>query len=148
MPEELDEQEKEAKAKEIVKQFMMGNGYGAAAVDLIMDPVDMRICDYHNAFGIIDGYCGDTMMMWIQVENGIIVDASFNTDGCNDSIAAGGMATKLAKGKTLDQAMEIDAEVILEALGGIPSEGGHCAELASNTLRVTISDYRYNNEQA
>jgi len=33
----------------------------------------------------------------------------------------------------------------LDALGNLPSEGGHCAELASNTLMVAISDWRDNN---
>ena len=140
MTDDLDE-----KARALVKQVMMGQGYSSAAVDLIMDPKDMRICDYHNAFGMIDGFCGDTMMMWIQVENGVIVDATFSTDGCQNSVAAGGMAVLLAKGKTLDEAMEIDDKTILNALGGLP-EDEHCAELASNTLRVAISDYRFNNE--
>ncbi|MBN1368863.1 MAG: iron-sulfur cluster assembly scaffold protein [Dehalococcoidaceae bacterium] len=134
----------EEKAKELYREVMHEKGYSDAAIELILDPKDMRICDQHNAFGIIDGFCGDTMMMWIQVENGIIIDASFHTDGCSDSIAAGGMATLLARGKSLDEAMEIDQQTILDALGDLPSEGGHCAELASNTLRVTVSDYRYN----
>jgi nitrogen fixation NifU-like protein len=147
MPEELTEQEKEIKAREIVKTYMMSIGYSAVAVDLILDPVDMRMCDLHNAFGIIDGFCGDTMMMWVQVKDDVIVDVSFHTDGCQNSVAAGGMATRLAKGKTLDEAMEIDQQMILDALGGLPDDE-HCAELASNTLRVAISDYKYSqNEQ-
>lgn len=137
----------EEQAKELFKQAMLERGYSQIAVDLVVDPKDMRICELHNAFGLIDGYCGDTMMFWIQVENSIIVDASFHTDGCSDSIAAGGMATVLARGKTLDEAMEIDDQMILKSLGGLPSEGGHCATLASNTLRVAISDYRANFEE-
>ncbi|MDD4635193.1 MAG: iron-sulfur cluster assembly scaffold protein [Dehalococcoidales bacterium] len=138
--------EMEEKAKQLVRQVMIEHGYSDTAIDLILDPKDMRICDYHNAFGMIDGFCGDSMMMWIKVDNGIILDASFNTDGCKNSIAAGGMAVILARGKTLDEAMEIDANTILGALGGLP-EDEHCAELASNTLRVAISDYRYNYEE-
>ncbi len=138
--------ELEEKAKLLVKQVMLEQGYSEPAVDLIIDPKDMRMCDQHNAFGMIDGFCGDTMMMWIQVENDVIVDISFHTDGCQNSVAAGGMAAKLARGKTLNEAMEIDDMVILNALGGLP-EDEHCAELASNTLRVAISDYRFNNNE-
>lgn len=138
--------ELEEKAKLLVKQVMLEQGYSEPAVDLIIDPKDMRMCDQHNAFGMIDGFCGDTMMMWIQVENDVIVDISFHTDGCQNSVAAGGMAAKLARGKTLSEAMEIDDMVILTALGGLP-EDEHCAELASNTLRVAISDYRFNNNE-
>jgi nitrogen fixation NifU-like protein len=138
--------ELEEKAKLLVKQVMLEQGYSEPAVDLIIDPKDMRMCDQHNAFGMIDGFCGDTMMMWIQVENDVIVDISFHTDGCQNSVAAGGMAAKLARGKTLNEAMEIDDMIILNALGGLP-EDEHCAELASNTLRVAISDYRFNNNE-
>ncbi len=136
----------EEKARELFKEAMREKGYSEVAIELATDPQDMRICEEHNAFGLIDGYCGDTMMVWIQVEDDSIIDASFHTDGCSDSIAAGGMAVRLAKGKKLDEAMQIDDKAILDALGGLPSEGGHCAILASNTLRVAISDYRSNHK--
>ncbi len=90
----------------------------------------------------ITGPCGDTMEFWLQVREGCIAEASFTTDGCGPSRAAGSMATELAIGKSLTQAAQIEQADVLAGLGGLPKESEHCALLASNTLRATIEDFR------
>jgi Mrp family chromosome partitioning ATPase len=52
------------------------------------------------------------------------------------------MATELAIGKPLHEAMQIEQASILAALGGLPKESEHCALLASNTLKAAVKDYR------
>ncbi len=131
------------KTKELYYQAMLEQGYSQLAAELVTNPGDMRICENHNAFGLIDGHCGDTMMVWIQVENGRIVDASYHTDGCLDSIAAGGLVISLVKGKTLQEALEIDRQSVFDALGRVSGEGGQCAILA---LKQAINSYLSNEE--
>ena len=89
----------------------------------------------------ITGPCGDTMEFWLQVREGRIREASFTTDGCGPSRAAGSMATELAIGKPLTEAAHIEQAHILTALGGLPEESQHCALLASNTLKAAITDF-------
>ncbi|HPP79984.1 MAG TPA: iron-sulfur cluster assembly scaffold protein, partial [Deltaproteobacteria bacterium] len=49
-----------------------------------------------NAYGRVTGPCGDTMEIWLLVQDGIVERASFTTTGCGPSRACGSMATSLA----------------------------------------------------
>jgi nitrogen fixation NifU-like protein len=70
-----------------------------------------------------------------------VQDATFWTDGCGATIVRGSIATELAKGKTLGEALAISAEVIVRNLGGLPEDHNHCARLASLTLKKALIEY-------
>jgi len=95
----------------------------------------------------ITGPCGDTMEIWLRVSGGIIEQATFWTDGCGTTIAAGSIATELAKGKKVGDALGIAQQDVLDALGGLPDDSVHCALLAASTLKEAVKDYlAYRNE--
>ncbi len=94
-----------------------------------------------NGHARITGPCGDTMEFWVQVVDNRIAKATFITDGCGPSRAAGSMATELAIGRPLGEAARIEQADILKALGGLPKDSEHCALLASNTLKAAIRDH-------
>ena len=94
-----------------------------------------------QGYGKVTGPCGDTIQMYLRIEDDKITDARFLTDGCATTVAAGCMACELAIGKGFKMAFNISKEVILEELGGLPEESIHCALLASNTLRAALTDY-------
>jgi len=50
----------------------------------------------HNPF------CGDTVRIWIRVEEGRVADATFDGRGCAISQAAASMLTALVKGRDVD----------------------------------------------
>ena len=87
------------------------------------------------------------MGIWLKVDSGKIKGITFWTDGCGTTIAAGSMITELAKGKTFIEAAKIRQQVVLDALGGLPEDSAHCAQLAADTLKQAIKDYlAYKNE--
>jgi nitrogen fixation protein NifU and related proteins len=87
--------------------------------------------------------CGDVMRLQIQVneENGIIEDAKFKTFGCGSAIASSSLATEWLKGKTVNEAMEIDNMAIVEELA-LPPVKIHCSVLAEDAIKTAINDYR------
>lgn len=89
----------------------------------------------------IKGPCGDTMEIFIRVDGDTIVTASFTTDGCITSVVSGSMAVELATGRSVQQAIGISQQEILERLGGLPEVSQHCALLAANTLKAAIQDH-------
>ena len=101
----------------------------------------MGSIDIASGYARITGPCGDTMEIWLSVANQIIEQATFMTDGCITTIAGGSMITEMAKGKPVEEAMQISQQDILKALDGLPEESEHCALLASNTLKEAIRDY-------
>jgi nitrogen fixation NifU-like protein len=86
--------------------------------------------------------CGDMMKIFIKVKDDVIKDIKFQTFGCGAAIATSSMITELAKGKTLEQALEITRDDVAEELDGLPPIKMHCSNLASDALRAAIEDYR------
>lgn len=86
--------------------------------------------------------CGDLMTMYIKVKDDRIEDIKFKTYGCGAAIATSSMTTEMAKGKTLDEAMEISRQDVAEALDGLPPVKMHCSNLAADALHEAIKNYR------
>ena len=92
--------------------------------------------------------CGDVMRLQIEVdENNVIQDAKFKTFGCGSAIASSSLATEWLKGKSIDQALEIDNMDIVEELA-LPPVKIHCSVLAEDAIKAAINDYRVKNGMA
>jgi len=120
--------------QELVKAEMQ-KIYSETIIAHAMNPRNVGSMESADGFARVIGPCGDTMEIWLRVRNDSIVEASFMTDGCGTTIAAGSMVTELAKGKNATQALKVSQQDVLSALGGLPEESQHCALLAANTLR-------------
>ena len=88
--------------------------------------------------------CGDVMKLQIKVENDQIVDAKFKTFGCGSAIASSSLATEWVKGKSVDEAMDIQNTEIVEELS-LPPVKIHCSVLAEDAIKAAISDYKNRN---
>ena len=90
------------------------------------------------------GPCGDTMNFFLKINDKIIENAHFVTDGCGASVATASQTTLLIEGKTIEFAKKLKPEDIDKALNGLPEDHKHCAELAVRTLRRAINQYEKN----
>jgi len=86
--------------------------------------------------------CGDVMSIYIKVKDEKIEDIKFKTFGCAAAIATSSILTELAKGKTLDEALNITRDDVANELGGLPAIKLHCSNLAADALRAAVEDYR------
>ena len=90
--------------------------------------------------------CGDIMKYYIKVGNGkdgpYIKDIKFQTLGCGAAIATSSILTTLVKGKTVDEALKITKDNIIEVLGGLPTTKIHCSVLADKCFRKAVKNYR------
>ncbi len=101
--------------------------------------------ELENANGIGDAgdpSCGDTMRLYIKVEENVITGVSFKICGCVAALASASVTTVLVKGKTIDEALMITNKDISEALGGLPEQKLHCSVLGEEAIRNAVSDYR------
>ncbi len=89
----------------------------------------------------IQGLCGDSMEIYLVVSDERVIDARFITDGCGATLACGSVATKLAKGKSIAEILEISPARIIKELDGLPEERLHCAILSVSTLHKALADY-------
>lgn len=92
--------------------------------------------------GIVHGWCGDTMEIFIRLNGGTIERSTFITDGCGATLACGSMLTQMVTGMRLEQAERILPVDLIKAIGGLPEESMHCAGLAVSTLQNALFNWR------
>lgn len=51
--------------------------------------------------------CGDTILIQMAVEDGLIKDIKFEGEGCSISLASASMMTQAIKGQTIEQALKM-----------------------------------------
>ncbi|MBS1261869.1 MAG: Iron-sulfur cluster assembly scaffold protein IscU [Calditrichaeota bacterium] len=87
--------------------------------------------------------CGDmiTYNMVIDPETKIIRDIRFRSYGCASNIATASMASRLAKGKHIDEIKKLSPKTVTEELEGLPAIKIHCSVLAINGLKAAIRDW-------
>lgn len=124
--------------QKIIDQFRAE--YSDKGIEKILSPVDNRTMDEPDYFARFTGPCGDTMEIYVKIENGTIIDSSFKTDGCSPSIAAGGMMAEMVRNLSPDAAAAFTQQDVLDALGGLPKENEHCALLAVKTLGEALAN--------
>lgn len=98
--------------------------------------------DYDAVGQVGNPICGDQMRMYIKVIDDKIADIRWKTYGCASAIASTSALSELAKGKTLDEALKIDAKMIDDYLGTLPKHKFHCSVLGHDALRDAIKNYR------
>jgi nitrogen fixation NifU-like protein len=84
---------------------------------------------------------GDTIRLYLRLEEDTIVDAKVKVFGCPTAIAAASALTELIIGKSVEQALAVRNEDVSNALGGLPEGKLHCSVLAEAVLCDALSRY-------
>lgn len=104
----------------------------------------------HNAYSMPDANaqgtygdpsCGDALIIFLKVEDNHIQEISYLVFGCCASIATSSMTSVLAKGKSLEEALAITEDDVVQALDGLPENKVHCSNLGVSALRNAINNY-------
>ena len=117
--------------------------YNDTVMEHFMNPRNVGEIENPDGKGIYGSpVCGDMMQVTLSIdENDVITDAKFKTFGCGSAIASSSMATELIKGMTVEKALEVSNEKIVEELGGLPAVKIHCSMLAEHAIKNAIYDY-------
>lgn len=84
--------------------------------------------------------CGDRLTLFLKIEHGIIVDASFSGEGCALSVAGSSLLTDHLKNMSVQDARSLTAHDIFSLLGTTVTPGRlHCALLSFEALGRALS---------
>ncbi len=121
--------------------------YNDKVMDHFLNPHNVGEIENADGIGTYGSpVCGDMMQMSINVdENDIITDAKFKTFGCGSAIASSSMATDMIIGKSVEEALELSNQKIVDELGGLPAVKLHCSVLAEHAIKAAIYDYAMKN---
>ena len=116
--------------------------YSDKVMDHFQNPRNVGKIDDADGIGEVgNAKCGDIMRMYIKVKDNIITDCKFNTFGCGSAIATSSMATELIKGKSVEEALKLSNQAVVEALDGLPAHKIHCSVLAEEAIKNALKDY-------
>ncbi len=114
--------------------------YSLTAVEHWMHPRHRHAMDHADGHARLTGSCGETIEIFVQVNEATVTAASFLTDGCIASVATASMAAELVVGMDLVDARSLSDDDIVAALDGLPADHRHCATLTATTLAAAIDD--------
>jgi NifU-like protein involved in Fe-S cluster formation len=87
---------------------------------------------------------GDSLHLFLSIDNEKITQASFLTSGGPASIATASVATDLIIGMTLFEAEKITRYELVEKVGGLPPSKIQCSVIAAAAIRNAISKWKRN----
>ena len=118
--------------------------FSVKTLEHILTPRHLGTLSEPDGRAQITGPCGDTMEVFLKIDEGVVSKAFFLADGCEYTIACGDAVCELAEKKTVKEAFQINAEKLLEYLEGLPRDHAHCASLAANAMRKALLAYLEN----
>jgi nitrogen fixation NifU-like protein len=117
--------------------------YNEKVLEHFKDPHNVGTMENPDGFAEVgSSECGDTMKIYIKVDDNKITDIKYQTYGCCAAIASSSIATDMALGKTIEQAQAMTKSDIVQELGGLPEKKIHCSLLAEDALKEAIKDYK------
>lgn len=85
--------------------------------------------------------CGDTMHLYLRIDDDSIVDAKFKTMGCPAAIAASSITTEMLIGRTVAESLTLSRQDVSDALGGLSPQKIHCSVLSEDAIKAAIEHY-------
>lgn len=117
--------------------------YNEKVLEHFKDPHNVGTMENPDGYAEVgSSECGDTMKMYIKVDNNKITDIKYQTYGCCAAIASSSIATDMALGRTIEDAQAMTKSDIVKELGGLPDKKIHCSLLAEDALKEAIKDYK------
>ena len=125
-----------------VYQMLSESGYADRAIEYFQSKKNIGIIEDADQVTDLTGPCGDTMKISLKIDGDRINDARIQVLGCPGAVASGCALVSLAKGKTLQEARDIDLDELYRELEKMPEQKVHCARLAIKTLQKTLEQYQ------
>ena len=120
--------------------------YSEKVIDHFTNPRNVGEIENASGVGTVgNAKCGDIMRIYLDIRDGVIKDAKFKTFGCGAAVATSSMATELIIGKTVEEALKVTNEAVMEALNGLPPVKVHCSVLAEEAIHAALKDYAEKN---
>lgn len=120
----------------------MFTDYTPAVIDHARNPRNVgSIEDANVVVQVGDPDCGDTLLLFMKIEDDCIANVSYLIKGCGAAIATASMGSELVKGKSLNQALLVTDQTVTDALGGLPDDKEHCSNLIASAVHAAISQY-------
>lgn len=98
--------------------------------------------DNPDALGVHDNEgCGDHYSIYLSIDDDVIQDASYQTNGCPFGKATCEITTELAVGKTLEEAESLTTDDVEAQIDGYPPRRRTYPQQVLTTFRKALNNY-------
>lgn len=116
--------------------------YSAVLVDHFLNPRNAGLMRDADGVGEDEHKgCGDLTRFYLRVREERAAEVRFQTYGCGPTIAAASAASELCTGRPIADLVNLAADDVEVALGGLPDDRRHAADVAAGALRGAALDY-------
>ena len=115
--------------------------YSARLLDHVLSPRNGGAMDSPDAIGKASlAGRAPYVTIYLQVRQGVVTKAMFQTFGCGVSIACCSVLTEMITGRALIDCRSLTGESLIETLAGIPPEKQFCADMAIDALQDALAN--------
>jgi nitrogen fixation protein NifU and related proteins len=116
--------------------------YSKEVMEHFLRPKNAGRMDNPSGTGMIgDPDCGDSLQLFIRVDQDRIIDCKYLIKGCPAAMAVASALSELAIGKHVEDALFITDDDVVDVLGGLPEIKLHCSNLGASALQLALKDY-------
>ncbi len=124
------------------KKFDFWQGHSLHYLEMAFRKDRREKIEHPDGYGKRIGECGDSVEMFLSVQQGHIQSVSFQTTGCMNTNACANTVAELAEGRKVEDAWEITPEDVFAYLETLPPENTHCAELAVGAFYLALTNWQ------
>lgn len=126
------------------KEFDFFSDHSEAFLEMAFCPDYLERLARPDGYGKNTGDCGDTVEVFLSVDQGRIREISFQIDGCINTRACANTIGRMIHGRKLEDAWAITPRDIIHYLQTLPESSHHCAELSCGALYRALAHARTN----
>ena len=121
-------------------KMLAESGYSDKAIQYYIEKPYMGDLSGADHTSEMIGTCGDTMKIYLQIDEDKITDVRYQVLGCPGAVSAAMATVDLVKGNSIHYARSINDGDVFKLLGDIPVKKHHCIQLAVKTLNKALDE--------
>jgi nitrogen fixation NifU-like protein len=129
-----------------IRSLLSSSGYSDKAITYFLNRTNMGSLSDADQETELTGFCGDTMKIYLKLEDERIKDAKIQVLGCPGAVASAMVTMDLVRGKTIEDALAIKDRDIFRMLEEILDQKQHCIRLTIKTFQKAIEEYKCKTE--
>ncbi len=118
----------------------MPEGMSSETLEHLINPKNYGKLDEPSCVGVaVDEKTGEYVIFYTLLDDDIVKDVSYATNGCQDTVVIGSMFTDMIKGNNLEYANRA-IQKMLEKLGGLTPQQQICADIVFSAFVASMKN--------